>query len=286
MGLGPSSMNRLPRLLISERAVIAMIVINTVALAVMAHFGPHGGYDTVRHIFEDAPVVFRVAWCIDYGCIVYFLAEMLIKVREHGFRRYWGNGWNRFDFLVVIISIPVLLRPFVDLPDTGVILTLRLGRLFRLFRVMRFIPNREHLYTGIQRALRASVGVFLAILLLNIILALGATELFGEFDPEHFGNPLLSSYSLFQVFTVEGWYEIPATIAKAADASGAPWMGVLARIYFLGSVTVGGLLGLALANAVFVDEMMVDNNDDLEKKVDDLTEEVRALRKLLEDRNG
>ena len=211
---------------------------------------------------------------------------MLIKVREHGFGTYLGNGWNRFDFLVVIISIPVLLRPFIDLPDTGIILTLRLGRLFRLFRVMRFIPNREHLYTGIKRALRASVGVFLAILLLNIILALGATELFGEFDPEHFGNPLMSSYSLFQVFTVEGWYEIPATIAAAADAQGKPWMGVLARLYFLGSVTVGGLLGLALANAVFVDEMMEDNNDELEQKVDTLTEEVRALRKLLEERDA
>ena len=151
---------------------------------------------------------------------------------------------------------------------------------------MRFIPNREHLYTGIKRALRASVGVFLAILLLNVILALGATELFGEFDPEHFGNPLMSSYSLFQVFTVEGWYEIPATIAEAADAKNEPWMGVLARLYFLGSVTVGGLLGLALANAVFVDEMMEDNNDELEQKVDALTEEVRALRKLLENRNA
>jgi len=279
-------MNRISRLLISERTVIAMIVINTIALAVVAQFETQADYDTVRQLLAEGPIVLRIAWCVDYACIVYFLVEMLIKVGEHGFKAYWRNGWNRFDFLVVVISIPVLFRPFVDLPDTGVILTLRLGRLFRLFRVMRFIPNREHLYNGIKRALRASIGVFLAILLLNVILALGATQLFGKLDPEHFGNPIVSSYSIFQVFTVEGWYEIPDTIAKAAEAQGDSHLGILARLYFLGSVTVGGLLGLALANAVFVDEMMVDNNDDLEHKVDTLTEEVRSLRKLLEEREG
>ena len=46
----------------------------------------------------------------------------------------------------------------------------------------------------------------------------------------------------------------------------------------MGSVLVGGFLGVALANAVFVDEMTMDNNDELERKIDTLTDEVRALR--------
>jgi voltage-gated sodium channel len=276
---------RLRDLVIAERVVIATIVLNTIALSVMAHLDSSKGFH-FSEIFSKAPTAYAVAWSIDYACICYFLVEMLLKVNVLGWSTYWRSGWNRFDFVVVMLSIPVLLRPILDLPDTGVILTLRLGRLFRLFRMMRFIPNREHLYKGVKRALRASVGVFLALLLLNIILALGATQFFKELAPEYFGNPLLSSYSLFKVFTIEGWYEIPDAVAAAANAQGMPWAGVLARLYFVGSVTVGGLLGLALANAVFVDEMMVDNNDDLEKKVDVLTEEVRELRKFLEERKG
>ena len=38
---------------------------------------------------------------------------------------------------------------------------------------------------------------------------------------------------------------------------------------------IGGILGLSLANAVFVDEMMMDNTEYLERKVDALTEEIR-----------
>ena len=37
---------------------------------------------------------------------------------------------------------------------------------------------------------------------------------------------------------------------------------------------VGGILGLSLANAVFVDEMTADNNDRLEQMVSDLREEL------------
>ena len=50
------------------------------------------------------------------------------------------------------------------------------------------------------------------------------------------------------------------------------------------AVIVGGILGLSLANAVFVDEMMMDNTQQLEDKVDRLTDEVRALRQELVDR--
>jgi voltage-gated sodium channel len=46
-------------------------------------------------------------------------------------------------------------------------------------------------------------------------------------------------------------------------------------------VLVGGILGLSLANAVFVDEMMADNTESLERKVDDLAAELRRIRERL-----
>ena len=38
---------------------------------------------------------------------------------------------------------------------------------------------------------------------------------------------------------------------------------------------------MSLANAIFVDEMTMDNNQDLEKKIDDLFEELRELKNIL-----
>ena len=42
---------------------------------------------------------------------------------------------------------------------------------------------------------------------------------------------------------------------------------------------------MSLANAVFIDEMMMDNNKELEDKVDALTDEIRALRRDLGNRS-
>lgn len=254
-------MTRLALTLVHERTVVSTILLNAVALFML-------GFESDR----DATA--SMWFWIDYACVVFFLLEATIKIRVGTWRGYLALGWNRFDGAVVLASLPVLITPLVDLHGFAVVLLLRLGRLFRLFRLLTFIPNRDHLVAGIRRALRASVGVFLALAVVNFILATGASFLFGDLAPEHFGNPLMSLYSLFKVFTVEGWYEIPDLLAERADH---PAWAVAARLYFIVAVMMGGILGLSLANAVFVDEMTQDNTRALEARIEELTAEIRAL---------
>ncbi len=261
-------MRRFVDWLVSDRLVMAVIVLNATAL--------------VLHEMAARGSPARQLWFwVDYVCVVFFLLEALLKIRRRGWSDYWSNGWNKFDFTVVLISMPALLGPFLDVSQFAFVLILRLGRLFRLFRVLRFIPNLDHLVTGVRRALRASIGVFLALVLINLILAVMATLLFRDLDPEHFGNPISAGYSIFQVFTVEGWNEIADRLeerAASVDASNSRWLIAGTRIFFAAAVLIGGILGLSLANAVFVDEMMMDNTQALERKVDSLTEELRRLR--------
>jgi voltage-gated sodium channel len=250
---------------VADRLVMTVIVINAAALVL--HEMAAAGTSLSRFWF----------W-VDYACVVFFLAEAGLKINRDGWRRYWESGWNKFDFSVVVLSLPALLGPFMDVSQFAFVLILRLGRLFRLFRLLRFIPNLDHLVMGVRRALRASIGVFLALLLINLILAVMATLLFRDLDEEHFGDPVASGYSIFQVFTVEGWNEIAEDLEKKTDSS-----AVIAgtRAFFVLAVLIGGILGLSLANAVFVDEMMMDNTEILERKVDELTEEIRRLREQL-----
>ena len=240
-------MTRVRDAIISEITVVSVIVVNAAAIFVSTAM-PAGS------LWE------RVIGRVDFACVVFFIAEAGLKIHRDGWRGYWGAGWNRFDFLIVLFSLPVLLEPFIAMKGFEIVLVLRLGRLFRLFRVMQFIPNLNHLAAGIARALKASVGVLAAILIINVIFALGGTLLYGELAPEHFGNPLMSMYSTFKVFTVEGWYEIPDAIAAATDSD---IMALTVRIYFVLAVVIGGLLGLSLANAVFIDEMTADNTKPL-----------------------
>ncbi len=263
-------MSRFRDTFVSDRVVIPVILLNAVSLFA-------GSW------LQEGTWPCSVCTWLDWACTVFFVAEAGLKIGRDRFSGYWRSGWNRFDFVIIALSLPSLLEP-LEMLDTrifSVFLVLRLGRLFRLFRLLRFIPDHEHMMIGIRRALRASVGVFLAIVIVNFVLAVGGSMLFSRYAPEHFGNPLLSIYSTFRIFTIEGWYEIPDAIAAGSDSD---ILAVFARLYFVMVVLVGGIIGLSLANAVFVDEMTADNTDKLEDKVDALLDEVRALRAELDAR--
>ena len=218
------------------------------------------------------------AWLhwIDVGFILFFVLEAVVKLLVLKPKAYFASGWNRFDFFIVLGSLPVLLIGITDVPDTTLLILLRLFRLVRLVRFLRFIPNIEQVIGGIKRALKASVLVLAILLFLNVMLALVTCHFYADMAPEYFGNPLVSVYSIFQLFTLEGWNEIAAVTASRSQSDAAIGM---TRLYFAGVVLLGGIFGLSLANAVFVDEMTMDNNRELEAKVDRLLEEVRALRR-------
>lgn len=266
---------RVARALIAERVVVAAVLLGTTAVFALGFTAP----GTTAHAWWMA---------LDVIIVAYFVVEQALKMRLDGWQVYWTSRWNRFDLLVVLLSLPVLVGPIVETNVFAGAPLLRVARLFRLFRLLRFIPDHEHLAAGIRRAVRASVGVFLGIAIVNFIFAMGAHMLFSSYAPELFGNPIRACYSMFRIFTIEGWHDIPEAIAAHA---GAGW-SAFARIYFGVAVLVGGILGLSLGNAVFVDQMMADNNDEMERdvlemmrEVSMLREEIRELRTLLAAQN-
>ncbi|MDE2730632.1 MAG: ion transporter [Bacteroidota bacterium] len=254
--------------LVRDSVVLTVIVINAIVLFLAEFPGLHAIYGP------------ELNW-VDYGCLLFFILEAGLKIRFAGsFGRYWKNPFNGFDFVIVALSLPLLVSPFLQgaWDEWGLFMLLRVGRLFRFARLMRFIPDAERILGDIWRALRASVCIFLALIVLNLVLAMGATLLFGHVPiaEEFFGDPFRSMYSLFKVFTIEGWYEIPDRLANAGASQGFV-LGL--RIYFTIAVTCGGLLGLSIANAVFVDAMVADNNNELLEEVRKLQAQVQGLRR-------
>jgi len=116
------------------------------------------------------------------------------------------------------------------------------------------------------------------LIFLNILLAMMTCQFYGDIAPEYFGDPLSSSYAIFQLFTVEGWNDIAQSVAERTSS---PFLVGITRFYFVLIVLLGGIFGMSLANAVFVDEMTMDNNDELEAKIDLLHHEIQELKALL-----
>jgi voltage-gated sodium channel len=106
-------------------------------------------------------------------------------------------------------------------------------------------------------------------------------SLYKNIVPEYFKNPLNSFYSIFRLFSVEGWYEIPDLIAVRTS----PFIGFISKLYFSILLLGGGILGLSLVNSIFVDAMVSDNTYELEKQVSRLSEKIDTLTQKIEELN-
>ena len=97
------------------------------------------------------------------------------------------------------------------------------------------------------------------VVVVNFIFALLSHNLFSNIAPEYFGDPLTSFYSLFKIFTIEGWYEIPDIVTENITSSVEMWF---VRLYFVIVLFTGGIFGLSIINSVFVEGVLNNDMDD------------------------
>ena len=211
---------------------------------------------------------------IDSLFTMLFLLEALIKIQVRGFSNYWSDGWNRFDLILVLIALPSCINVFGEIfPGTSILLSMRTMRAFKTFRMLKFIPNIENLLNGIKLAFKASYIVAIGLIVVLLVFSIVTTFLFGSLAPQYFGNPALSVYSIFRLFTIEGWYEMPEAIA----INGGSTMAVFARIYFSFLLFMGGIIGMSLVNSIFVDAMAADNNDEVLEKLSQMEKKLDRI---------
>jgi voltage-gated sodium channel len=249
------------KLFLNEKIILILILLNSVTIFVSG--------------FEIAPNNRFILSLTDNLITGLFIAEIIVKFQEFGIKNYFKSHWNKFDFILVALSFPTLIAFIGNLEITSFsfLLVFRVMRVFKSFRFLKFIPGIEHLVKGIRRALKASVVVLIGFVIYIFIIGIFSFYLFKEISPEYFGNPLKSLYSIFKIFTVEGWYEIPEQLTRGLSAT----TSFFTYMYFIFVVTSGGIFGLSLVNSIFVDAMVSDNNDELENKIDLLDQKIDKL---------
>jgi len=247
------------RFFLDDRVMLALVILNTFSIFV-------GGFFAESFLFTVLDSIFTLL----------FLLEVIVKVREWSWRKYWSDGWNKFDFIITVIALPSLLNLFITGSiATNVLLAFRVLRVFKSFRLFKFIPNISSILKGIRLAMKASFVVAVGVAVLLLVLSILTSALFGALAPEYFGNPGLALYSTFKLFTVEGWFDIPDLIAQRSSEA----MALFARIYFSIELFIGGVLGMSLINSIFVDAAVSDNNDDVMDKLDRIEEAINELKK-------
>jgi len=142
---------------------------------------------------------------LDNIVLYIFTAEVVLKIIANGTRwwRYFGDSWNRFDFLVVFVCYLPL--------DASMVTVLRLFRLLRVLKLVKALPELQVLVQGLLSSLSSIVYVALLLMLVFYLYGVLCVSLFRDNDPVHFGSLETTFLTLFRMATFEDWTDVMYT---------------------------------------------------------------------------
>lgn len=240
---------------------------NTFIIAVIILAGVLVGMETYPGIVAKyGPILYT----IDAIILGIFVVEVFLKMGAEGRRpwRYFKDPWNIFDFTIVAIAF---------IPAAGqYALVMRLARLFRVLRLIRFIPRLRVLVTALLKSLPSMVYVSILLGLLFYMYAVAGTFLFSKNDPIHFGSLHHSMLSLFRIVTLEDWTDIMYTAMYGCDVFGFGFkeelcttpqsFPLIGPLYFVSFVLIGTMIVLNLFIGIIMtgmDEATAEAHRDL-----------------------
>ncbi|KAL0222140.1 hypothetical protein RCL1_001994 [Eukaryota sp. TZLM3-RCL] len=181
--------------------ILLVIVLNTIvitfqtSLSVQRHYGFHFSF-------------------LDSLFFGIYITEAVLKLYVYRFL-YFSSGWNLFDFVVVLISF-IDWFEFNSGFDGGDAKVLRLVRVFRAIRALRalrsaraltFFASLRLMVSMVLKSLPALGSIALLLFLVLLIFAIIGKELYSEIQPFGFGTIGSSMFTLFQLITLDDWFE-------------------------------------------------------------------------------
>lgn len=143
---------------------------------------------------------------------------------------------------------------------------MRLTRIFKSLRLFELIPNYKKLLINFRLVIRSCIGILVGLSILIFLLSIILSSLYGSIVPEYFRNPLESIYSVFRLFSIEGWYDIAEHSSYI--------MGYLSKFFLSGIVLVFGIFGMGFVSSMFID---ADNNDEVLQRLSKLEEILKKI---------
>lgn len=245
-------------------AITAVIIVNAITLGL-----------------ETWPKAMAVAgsllYWVDRLALLIFTGEIAAKLWLYR-RRFFSDGWNVFDFIIVAIAW---------LPAAGPLAVLRALRILRVLRLVSVVPQMRTVVGALFNALPGMMSIVAVLLLVFYVAAVMATKLFGALFPSWFGSIGESMYTLFQIMTLESWSM--GIVRPVMDVYPLAW------VFFVPFVVVTSFAVLNLFIALIVNSMQSVHLQDrssaeaeaeqahnereaLLRKIDRLADEIRQMR--------
>jgi len=201
--------------------------------------------------------------------LIIFVVEITLRIYAHG-ADFWRRPWSLFDFAVVAITI---------LPTSGNLSVVRALRILRILRLINIISSMRRVVTGLLLALPGMGSIMALLGLLLYVFAVMATNLYGEAFPQMFGTLGASTFTLFQVMTLEGW--AGNVVRPVMEVHPYAW------IYFTIFILTTSFAVLNLFIGIIVDAMQSVQDEERKhehkEEMTDLDTILKELRRLQDD---
>lgn len=201
-----------------------------------------------------------------------FIIEAALKLTAVAprFSLYFGNGWNLFDFTIVVLSLLPATEEFA--------LVARLIRVLRVLRLVSAVPQLRLIVATLVRSIPSMGHVIMLMSIIFYIYAVTGFHLFHEHDPEHWGTLGASLLTLFGIVTLEGWVQVMETALELHRWS---W------VYFVSFVLIGTFVMLNLFIAVVINNLDASKSEELEQLAnpathDEVLQELKRTRDALD----
>jgi voltage-gated sodium channel len=174
---------------------------------------------------------------LDYAITLFFLAEILIRMAaEQRLRDFFRKGWNVFDFLIVVASL-------MPVEESEMALLGRLLRIFRVLRLVSMIPELRVLLNALVRAIPRMGYVSLLMFIIFYIYAAMGSIFFSSVNTELWGNIAIALLTLFRVATFEDWTDVMYETMEVYPLS---WLYYLSFIFLAAFVFLNMMIGIVI----------------------------------------
>ncbi len=174
---------------------------------------------------------------LDYAITLFFVVEIAIRMAaENRLRDFFKKGWNVFDFIIVTISL-------IPLDDSEYAMIARMLRLFRVMRLISFIPELRVLVSALISALPRMGYVALLMFIIFYLYAVIGNLLYANLNPVLWGDLGVSLLTLFRVATFEDWTDV---MYEAMTLYSLSWIYFITFIFFSAFVFLNMMIGIVV----------------------------------------
>ncbi len=222
--------------------VIAVIIISALLVGAKTHNLP--------------PTAITILGYLDLGVTIFFVFELTIRfLAFKDKKKFFKNGWNIFDTVIVIGSL---------VPDGGSgVLLARLLRVFRVLRLVSMVPELRLLINALLTAIPRMGYIALLMFVIFYIYAAVGSILFGQINKELWGDVSISMLTLFRVSTFEDWTDVMYETMAVYPIS---WIYYLTFIFLTAFIFLNMMVGTIL-------EVMSDEHENYRAQLHGETKE-------------